>query len=154
MGLAALRHMGSSQTRDRTCVSCIARWTLIHCTTREVFNPLFFLCHFLSFLLFVLFSFLDYPEPLSLKMLVHPFTHPSIHLSVIHQAATCKDWTRGWKHQVEQTWTWFLSSWSLRGKRASVSEYVGELNTSCSPFGGSASPLDAPRCPVVRVLLF
>ena len=35
MGLAALRHVGSSQTRDRTCVSCIARWTLIHCTTRE-----------------------------------------------------------------------------------------------------------------------
>ena len=35
-GLAALRHVGSSQTRDRTHVPCISRWTLIHWVTREV----------------------------------------------------------------------------------------------------------------------
>ena len=28
---------GSSQPRDRTCVSCIGRWILIHRATREVF---------------------------------------------------------------------------------------------------------------------
>ena len=38
MGLAALQHVGSSQTRDRTCVPCIGRQILIHCTTREVLN--------------------------------------------------------------------------------------------------------------------
>ena len=35
-GLSALRHVGSSQTRDRTYVPCIGRWILIHCFTREV----------------------------------------------------------------------------------------------------------------------
>ena len=35
-GLAAPRHVGSSQTRDRTHVPCIGRWILNHCTTREV----------------------------------------------------------------------------------------------------------------------
>ena len=35
MGLIALRHVGSSWTRP-TPVSCIGRWILIHCTTREV----------------------------------------------------------------------------------------------------------------------
>ena len=28
--------MKSSPTRDRTCVPCLARWILIHCTTEEV----------------------------------------------------------------------------------------------------------------------
>ena len=36
MGLVAPRHVGSSRTRDRTCVPCIARRILNHCTTREV----------------------------------------------------------------------------------------------------------------------
>ena len=36
MGLAALRHMGSSRTRDQTQVPCIGRLTPIHCTTGEV----------------------------------------------------------------------------------------------------------------------
>ena len=34
-GLVALRHVGSSQTRARTCVPCIGRQTLNHCATRE-----------------------------------------------------------------------------------------------------------------------
>ena len=35
-GLVALQHVGSSPTRDQTCVPCIGRWILSHCTTREV----------------------------------------------------------------------------------------------------------------------
>ena len=35
-GLVALRHVGSSRTRDRTRVPCIGRRILNHCTTREV----------------------------------------------------------------------------------------------------------------------
>ena len=38
MGLAALRYVGFSWIRDWTCVPCIGRWILIHCTTREVHN--------------------------------------------------------------------------------------------------------------------
>ena len=38
MGLVALQRVGSSQTRDRTCVPCIGRQILIHCTTREVLS--------------------------------------------------------------------------------------------------------------------
>ena len=34
-GLSALRHVGSSQTRDRTYVPCIGRWILNQWTTRE-----------------------------------------------------------------------------------------------------------------------
>ena len=36
MGLVAPQHVGSSRSRDRTHVSCIGRWILNHCTTREV----------------------------------------------------------------------------------------------------------------------
>ena len=36
MGLVAPRHVGSSQTRDRTRVPCIGRRILNHCATREV----------------------------------------------------------------------------------------------------------------------
>ena len=36
MGLVAPRHVGSSQTRDRTYVPCTGRWILNHCATREV----------------------------------------------------------------------------------------------------------------------
>ena len=35
-GLVALWHVGSSRTRDRTCVPCIGRWIPNHCTTTEV----------------------------------------------------------------------------------------------------------------------
>ena len=51
MGLVALRHMGSSWTRDRTCGSHTGRWTPIHWATREV--P-FYQC-FLSILQKVVF---------------------------------------------------------------------------------------------------
>ena len=47
---ASPRHVGSSRTRDRTCVPCIARWIFNHWTTREV-PGLFF-----AFLLFILSS--------------------------------------------------------------------------------------------------
>ena len=44
-GLVARLRAGSSQTRDRTGVLCIARWILNHCTTRE--TPILkFLCVF------------------------------------------------------------------------------------------------------------
>ena len=36
MGLVAPRHVGYSQTRDRTRVPCISRRILNHCATREV----------------------------------------------------------------------------------------------------------------------
>ena len=36
VGLVAPRHVGSSRTRDRTCVPCTGRWILSHWTTREV----------------------------------------------------------------------------------------------------------------------
>ena len=35
-GLVAPRHVGSSWTTARTCIPCIGRWILYHCTTREV----------------------------------------------------------------------------------------------------------------------
>ena len=38
IGLVALQHAVSSQTRDRTHVPYIGRRTLIHCTTRQVLN--------------------------------------------------------------------------------------------------------------------
>ena len=34
-GLVALRHVGSSQTRNQTSVPCIARWILNYWITRE-----------------------------------------------------------------------------------------------------------------------
>ena len=52
-GLVALRHLDSSQTRDRTCVPCISRWILIHCTTREVPLLLFVRTLILSIHLFI-----------------------------------------------------------------------------------------------------
>ena len=42
MGLVAPQHVGSSRTRDGSCVPCIGRQVLIHCTTREVLWLLFF----------------------------------------------------------------------------------------------------------------
>ena len=41
-GLAAPRHVGSSQTRARTRVPCIGRQILNHCTTREAPVPCIF----------------------------------------------------------------------------------------------------------------
>ena len=48
MGLAAPRHVATSQARDRTRVPCIGRWTLKHWTPREVYGE--------SYLLFLLRS--------------------------------------------------------------------------------------------------
>ena len=53
MGLVALRHVGSPQTRDRTHFPCVGRWILNHWTTREV--PPSLLKAFLE-------SFFSYPE--------------------------------------------------------------------------------------------
>ena len=39
-GLVALRHVGSSRTRDRTCVHCTGSWIPNHWTTREAPNNL------------------------------------------------------------------------------------------------------------------
>ena len=36
LGPGALRRVGSSRTRDQTCVPCIGRWVLNHWTTEEV----------------------------------------------------------------------------------------------------------------------
>ena len=35
-GLVAFQYVESSWNRVQTCISCIGRWILIHCTTREV----------------------------------------------------------------------------------------------------------------------
>ena len=40
-GLVAPRHVGSSQTRARTCVPCIGRQILNHCATREALPGIF-----------------------------------------------------------------------------------------------------------------
>ena len=36
-GSVALQHVGTSWTRDQTCVPCIGRQIVIHCTAREVY---------------------------------------------------------------------------------------------------------------------
>ena len=41
LGLIALQHVDSSQTRDQTRVPCIGRQVLIHWTTREVHHSIF-----------------------------------------------------------------------------------------------------------------
>ena len=37
--MVALRHVGSSPTRNQTCVSCIGRWILYHWATRKAQKP-------------------------------------------------------------------------------------------------------------------
>ena len=54
-GLAAPWHMGSSQTRDPTYVSCFGSWILYHWTTREAL--LWFLTHSYQCVLFGGFCF-------------------------------------------------------------------------------------------------
>ena len=49
MGLVALGHRGSSQTRDRTRVPCIGRWILNHWTSREALYSIIFILAFFSF---------------------------------------------------------------------------------------------------------
>ena len=52
MGLVA-PHVGSSQTRDQTCVSCIGRWTLIPLSQQGTPYPTFRFLYFVVCLLFV-----------------------------------------------------------------------------------------------------
>ena len=54
MGLVALRHVGSSQTRDRTSVPSIGRWILNHYATREVQHYIFLIFFFIFTLFFIL----------------------------------------------------------------------------------------------------
>ena len=54
-GPVAPRHVGSSQTRARTCVPCIGRQILNHCATREA--PHIYFCIF-TYLFILNFSFL------------------------------------------------------------------------------------------------
>ncbi|XP_059962049.1 ORM1-like protein 1 isoform X1 [Mesoplodon densirostris] len=49
MGLAALRHVGSSRTGARTRVPCIGRRTLNHCATREAHSCVLLTCLILYF---------------------------------------------------------------------------------------------------------
>ena len=60
MGLTAPRHVGSSQTRDRTLVPCIVRQILNHWTTREAL----ILCLF-ALLWFVFLAMLQGMQDLS-----------------------------------------------------------------------------------------
>ena len=41
MCLATLQRVGSSQTTDPTCVSCIGKWILYHWVTREALKSRF-----------------------------------------------------------------------------------------------------------------
>ena len=50
MGLVATRHVGSSRARVRTRVTCIGRWILNHCATREVPICLFKIYLFILFM--------------------------------------------------------------------------------------------------------
>ena len=49
-GLVAPKHVESSQTGNRTQVSCIGRWILNHCATREVQRALYCLRYLHRFL--------------------------------------------------------------------------------------------------------
>ena len=73
-GLVAPWHVGSSRTRDRTCVRCIGRWTLNNCTTREVPSYVYFydLYSSSSFFQACSFFFLG-PFLLVLMLKCHPF---------------------------------------------------------------------------------
>ena len=53
MGLVAPRHVGSSQTRAQTHVSCIGRQILNRCATREALNIILYV-HDFSYLIAVL----------------------------------------------------------------------------------------------------
>ena len=56
MGLVALRHVGSSQTRDQTPVSCIGRQILYHCVTREAPLIVLNICWICSDSVLIVFS--------------------------------------------------------------------------------------------------
>ena len=57
-GLVALQHVGSSQTRARTCVPCLGRRILNHCATRETPRLIFILFIFLNKFIYFMYLFL------------------------------------------------------------------------------------------------
>ena len=61
-GLVAPRYVGSSRTRERTCVPCIGRRILNHCTTKEVPR-------------------LPFDQPRATEAISHPFEMALAHLS-------------------------------------------------------------------------
>ena len=68
MELVAPQHVESSWTRDRTCVPCIGRRILIHCTTREVWTAA----------LIWVFSLPAYPSACQPTLLDLPSLHNNI----------------------------------------------------------------------------
>ena len=74
-GPVAPRHVGSSQTRARTCVPCSGRQILNHCATREA--PAQFLIGLLVFLMLSCMSCLYILEinPLSVDSFANIFSH-------------------------------------------------------------------------------
>ena len=56
MGLVGLWHVGSSRIGEQTCVSCIDKWILYHCTIREAPISLFLSLLLLLLLLLSRFS--------------------------------------------------------------------------------------------------
>ena len=75
-GLVAPRHVGSSRARDQTCVPCIGRQILNHCTTREVpLLPIFdWVVWFFDIELYKLFIYFGYCH-LSVISFVNIFSH-------------------------------------------------------------------------------
>ena len=70
VGLAALQHVGSSRTRDRTHVPCIGRRALNHCAAGEVLLHIF-LNSFCKFhLLDFLFKYVDHLSEKPSKYLI------------------------------------------------------------------------------------
>ena len=53
-GLVALRHVGSSRTRDRTRIPCIGKWFLNHWTTRNVLSCFYKPVFLISYLIWLL----------------------------------------------------------------------------------------------------
>ena len=53
-GLVALRHVGSSWTRDRTRIPCIGKWFLNHWTTRNVLSCFYKPVFLISYLIWLL----------------------------------------------------------------------------------------------------
>ena len=81
-GLVVPRHVGSSQTRDRTRVPRIGRQILNHCATREVPRS-YFCCE-------VFIQPIHNPEQLNMFRTWTPFslsgyqTHPQVHIVISH----------------------------------------------------------------------
>ena len=69
-GLVAPWHVGSTQTRARTRVPCIGRWTLNHCATREV--PINFLKMYNSLVSSVFTMLCNHHLSLVSKLFHHP----------------------------------------------------------------------------------